>query len=252
MHRFHLPPAECVGDVFTLSAREAHHALHVLRLRAGDRVVVLDGAGHEFHCQLIDSSRRGAALRVIEQRTPPALTCAITLLQAVPKAKAMDAIIQKATELGARRIVPLLTERCTVQLEARDATDKQFKWQQTAIEALKQSGASWLPRIDPPSALEQFLARGEQFDLALVGALRPGGGHPRRCFADFTEKHQRAPESVAVWVGPEGDFTAAELDSIEAAGVQPVTLGPQVLRCDTAAAYLLAIVGYETQPGGSL
>lgn len=247
MHRFHLPPAECSGTILQLPEREAHHAVDVLRMRAGDEAVILDGAGNEFRCEFIEATRRRTSLRVLEKRTPPALPAHVTLFQAVPKAKAMDAIIQKATELGARRIVPLLTERCTVQLGSDDAAHKQEKWQHIAIEALKQCGAPWLPLIDAPQSLERALAAKPKFDFELVGDLRPGSRHPRNYFEEFAAVNGRAPGSIAVWVGPEGDFAPAEIEAIEAAGARPVTLGPQVLRCETAATFFLSLVSYEVQ-----
>jgi 16S rRNA (uracil1498-N3)-methyltransferase len=249
MHRLYIPPAECQGDVVCLSERESHHAVDVLRVRAGERVTVLDGAGHELVCELVEPSRRGALLRVIERRVPATLSAHITLLQAVPKAKAMDTIIQKATELGARRIVPLLTGHCTVQLDAEDAVDKQAKWQQTAIEAMKQCGAPWLPVVERPLGLKEFLADGGRFDLSLVGSLQPGSRHPRAWFEEFTRMSGKLPATVSVWVGPEGDFSREEIAAIEDAGAQPVTLGPLVLRSETAAIYLLSVVSYELQAG---
>jgi len=252
MHRFYLPPSACTGELLRLSERESHHAVDVLRLRAGDAVLVLDGAGHELDSEILDPSRRGVTLRVTGRRTPPAPPCAVTLLQAVPKGKAMETILQKATELGARRIVPLLTEHCTVQLDAQQAADKRAKYEQTVIEALKQSGVPWLPQVDTPVPLKAFLARGERFDLALVGSLRAESSHPRRWFDEFTTAHGAAPASVALWVGPEGDFTGAELEAIVASGARPVTLGPQVLRSETAAIYLLSIAAYEAQGAARL
>src|SRR4051794_5014263 len=109
MHRFFLPPEQCRGDTLTLRDREAHHARHVLRLRQGERVIVLDGAGQELNCEVSGHDHDSLSLRVLERKLIPPLPCAITLLQAIPKGKIIESIIQKATELGASRIVPLLS-----------------------------------------------------------------------------------------------------------------------------------------------
>ena len=247
MHRFHLSPADCRGDELTLSGREAHHALHVLRLQPGERVVVFDGAGHEYLCETLEATRQALPLRVRERRAPALRPSAITLVQAIPKGKMFDAIVQKATELGAARIVPVVTERVISRLDAHQAEHKADHWRDVAVEAAKQCGNPWLPRIEPPVGFPEFLSRREVFDLSLVASLQPGARHPRDCFRAFQNQHGQMPASVAVWVGPEGDFTAQEIASVQAAGAQPIQLGPLVLRVETAAVYCLSIVNYEVQ-----
>src|ERR1039457_2867555 len=201
MNRFYLPPGHCAGDALRLDGREAHHALHVLRLKRGELVAVLDGIGNEFLCAVENSSRHAVTLSVSLKNFTPPLPCSITLLQAVPKGKIIESIIQKAVELGARRIVPLLTEHVVTRLDDRDAADKRTKWQQVAIEAIKQCGAAWLPKIEAPMTIEQFLVRQETFDLALVGSLQKERRHPRGCFQEFQDKHGRLPKTVGVWIG---------------------------------------------------
>ena len=249
MHRFYLPPASTRGDSLRLDGREAHHALHVLRLQRGDLVTVLDGVGNEFLCAVETSSRHAVTLSVSLKNFTPPLPCSITLLQAVPRGKIIESIIQKAVELGARRIVPLLTERVVTQLDAEDAAVKREKWQQVAIEAIKQCGAAWLPKIETPMTIEQYLARKEKFDLSLVGSLQKERRHPRECLQAFQAKHGRLPQSIGVWIGPEGDFTPEELDAIQATGALPVSLGRLVLRVETAAIYCLSILNYELNSG---
>jgi 16S rRNA (uracil1498-N3)-methyltransferase len=245
MNRFYLPPGHCAGDTLRLDGREAHHALHVLRLKRGELVTVLDGVGNEFLCAVKTSSRHAVTLSVSLKNFMPPLPCSITLLQAVPKGKTIESIIQKAVELGARRIVPLLTEHVVTRLDDRDAADKRTKWQQVAIEAIKQCGAAWLPEIEAPMTIEQFLARQEKFDLSLIGSLQKERRHPRECLSGFQAQHKRLPQSVGVWIGPEGDFTPEELEAIQASGALPVSLGRLVLRVETAAIYCLSILNYE-------
>src|SRR5579864_3201253 len=168
MHRFYLPPEERKTGPLTLAGREAHHALRVLRVRRGDRLIVLDGAGKQFLCEVESFDRDKLHLAVVEQKTIPPLPCHITLLQALPKAKLIDSIIQKATELGAARIVPLLTERVVTDLDEKHAERKAEKWQQIAVEAIKQCGMAWLPRVEAPMTPAQFLTREESFELPLL------------------------------------------------------------------------------------
>src|ERR1700689_3990855 len=121
MHRFYLPPEKCRENLLRLDGREAHHALHVLRLKRGEQIAVLDGAGNEFFCEVENNSRDSISLRVTKKNFIPAPSCSITLLQALPKGKIIESIIQKSVELGARRIVPVLSERVVTQLDGEDA-----------------------------------------------------------------------------------------------------------------------------------
>jgi len=248
MHRFHLPPASCREDLLRLDGREAHHALHVLRIRHGERVTVLDGAGNEFFCDVESATKNSLGLAVKEKKFTPAPPCPLTLLVAVPKGKIIESIIQKSVELGAHRIVPLLTERVVTQLDGDGAEAKREKWQTVAIEAIKQCGAPWLPKVEAPHTIAEFLAHGEKIELSLVGSLQTERRHPREWILEFQKSHGRLPHSAGAWIGPEGDFTLAELTMIEAAGAKPVTLGALTLRVETAAIYCLSFLNYELQP----
>jgi 16S rRNA (uracil1498-N3)-methyltransferase len=249
-HRFYLPPEHCRAADLVLSGGEAHHALHVLRIPLGQRITVLDGAGQEILCEVQHTTRDQVRLKVIEKKLVPPLPCQITLLQALPKGKMIESIIQKATELGVSRIVPLLSERVVTQLDPAEARHKAEKWQGVAIEAIKQCGSPWLPRVETPLTPAQFLARAEKFDLALLGSLQGDAAHPRKFFQAFQSEHGHKPASVAVWVGPEGDFTLSELQGIQSAGAKPITLGPLVLRSETAAIFCLSVINYELASPG--
>ena len=248
MHRFHLPPASCRETLLRLDGREAHHALHVLRIQRGERVIVLDGAGTEYFCDVESATKNSLVLAVKEKKFTPAPPCSLTLLVAIPKGKLIETIIQKAVELGAHRIVPMLTERVVTQLDGDGAEAKREKWQTVAIEAIKQCGTPWLPKVEPPQNITAFLARGEKIELSLIGSLQTERRHPREWILDFQKQHGRLPHSAAAWIGPEGDFTLAELQAIEAAGAKPVTLGRLTLRVETAAIYCLSFLNYELQP----
>jgi 16S rRNA (uracil1498-N3)-methyltransferase len=247
MPRFFVPPAQCQTPTIFLTGREVHHALHVMRLRAGEQVTVLDGKGHEFVCEVQKFDRDKASLTVVDKRDIPLPSCQVTLLQGLPKGKIMDSIIQKATELGVSRILPLVSERVVAKLNKREGIQKREKWELIAIESIKQCGAAWLPQIEQPVTPKEFIAREERFEFALLASLQPGAAHPRKYFQTFQSEHERLPHSICVWVGPEGDFSPGELEMIKAAGALAITLGPRVLRTETAAIYCLAILNYELQ-----
>jgi 16S rRNA (uracil1498-N3)-methyltransferase len=252
LHRFYLPAADCREDLLRLAGQEARHALRVLRLQRGSPAIVLDGAGTEYHCEVEDTSRDSLSLRVEKRNFTPEPPSSVTLFVGIPKGKIIENIIQKSVELGARRIVPLLTERVVTRLDDEGAGHKREHWRQTAIEAMKQSGAPRLPEIGQPTAIADVLARGGPFDLQIVGSLQKDRRHLREVFREFKKAHHAPPRSAAAWIGPEGDFTADELKAIEMAGAQPVTFGDLVLRVETAAIYCLSILNYEFNSSGSL
>jgi 16S rRNA (uracil1498-N3)-methyltransferase len=245
MHRFYLRPEELSGDVLLLTDREAHHGADVLRLKPGESVEVLDGVGVRLRCDVRRVGRKEIELVVCERRSFPLPECEITLLQAIVKGRTMETIIQKATELGVVRIVPLQTERVVAHLDVDRGESKQTRWQLTALEAIKQCGSAWLPQIDAPVTPAIFLKRNKKFDLSLVGSLAGDGRHARHWFETVMKERSTAPRSLCMWIGPEGDFTAAELEAIRASGAKPITLGELVLRADTAAIYSLSVIRHE-------
>ena len=247
MHRFYLPPELCRGDIIQLPENEAHHASRVLRLEAGELVTVLDGAGHVIDCEVREATKRNVTLTALRKTFSPPLPCQITLIQAMPKPKALDYIVQKATELGAARIIPLVTERVIAHVDERSAPDKAAKLQPVAIEAIKQCGSPWLTKIEPPVSLKNFLARREPFDLSLVASLQTGSRHPREFIQKDRDAHKHLPKTASIWIGPEGDFSPGEMELILSSGALPVTLGSLVLRSDTAAIYGLSVLNYELQ-----
>lgn len=247
MHRFYVPPAAWNPDALRLIGAEAHHARNVLRLGVGDKAVVFNGAGREITAEVTSVSGREVALRKLHEATTPQLRCRITLAQAIPKGKHMDAIVQKAVEIGAAEIVPILSDRTVVRLGEDDAAQKQAKWQTVAIEAAKQCGQNWLPHVQTPQTLTEFFKHQGHgaFDLRLIGSLQSDALHLKNVLADFASEHGRRPANVLMMIGPEGDFTPAELNLARSNGCRPITLGPIILRVETAAIYCLSVLSYE-------
>ena len=244
------PPAPGAVEL-ALPESETHHLVQVNRARPGDPVVAFDGRGSEWSCLLLRlEGKKSAILRIVSVGTRPPLPCALILGQGLPKGGTMDDIVRQATELGADHIAPLATARSEVHLEADRAAKKLEKWRTAAVEAAKQCGNPFLPEIAPLSPLAAFLASPAacSAELRLIASLHPGARPLRTVLGDFRAAHAgQSPRSVAWLIGPEGDLTGEEVSSALAAGWVPVTLGPLVLRCDTAAAYALSVVRAETE-----
>jgi 16S rRNA (uracil1498-N3)-methyltransferase len=243
MARFYIAPAAWNIDRMTLDPSESHHCLDVLRMKPGGRATVFDGRGHEATVELIEAAKGRVDVKVLHHSKSPELACEIVLGQAIPKGKNMDLIIEKATELGAAVIVPLMSERTVVRLDAGELLDKKNKWERVAIEAAKQCGRNWLPEVRKPVAPKAFFEVGEKFDLMLIGSLQPDAQSIKTVLHD--QFGGKKPRRVLVLVGPEGDFTPAEISLAKGAGCRPITLGPIILRAETAAMYCLSVLSYE-------
>jgi 16S rRNA (uracil1498-N3)-methyltransferase len=246
MHRFYIPPGNWNADSLVLTKSEAHHARDVLRMKRGDKTVLFNGQGREITAEIVDLGRDEIRLRKLHETKTPSLRCRITLGQAIPKGKNMDLIVQKAVEIGATEISPIISERTIIHLSAKDAAQKQAKWQQVAIEAAKQCGQNWLPQVHLPRKLKDFFTgTPTTFDLRLIGSLQADAQHLKKILADYASEHRHLPTSVLMMIGPEGDFTPAELAFAKSHGCQPITLGPIILRVETAAIYCLSVLSYE-------
>lgn len=245
IHRFYIAPESWDSHALTLHGNEAHHARDVLRMKRGDRVVAFNGRGREITAEIVDLGRDEVSLRKLQENETPPLRCRINLGQAIPKGKNMDLIVQKAVEIGAAEIAPLISERTIVELDAREAEQKREKWNQIAIEAAKQSGQNWLPAVQAPRKLKDFFAQQPAHDLRLIGSLQPDALHLKHVLSEYRERHGDRPQTILMMVGPEGDFTPAELALAKSNGCQPITLGPIILRVETATIYCLSVLSYE-------
>jgi 16S rRNA (uracil1498-N3)-methyltransferase len=243
--RAYCQPTESEPAEIRLSPGESHHLVTVNRCGRGDPVVVFDGRGREWVTECADASRSATVLRVKEARPARIRTGEITLAQALPKGTTMDDIIRQATEVGAARIVPLVSERTQVHLDGDRQEKKLEKWRITAIEAAKQCGNPWLPEIAPVQPLAAFVTTAKDYDLKLVASLHGGATTLQHALAQYRSRHHAAPRRALWLIGPEGDFSPAEMTAAITAGFHPITLGPLVLRSDTAALYALSILSYE-------
>src|ERR1700731_2525715 len=171
MHRFYISPENWNPDALSLTGAEAHHARDVLRMKRGDRAVLFNGRGREITAEIVDLSGDEVRLRRLQETETPPLRCRITLGQAIPKGKNMDLIVQKAVEIGAAEIAPLISERTIVALDAKEAEQKRPKWPQIVVEAAKLCCQNWLPTVQTPRKLKDFFAQQAGHDLRLIGSF---------------------------------------------------------------------------------
>lgn len=246
---FCVPASDAPAELI-LSPEESHHLVVVNRARRGDVVVAFDGRGREWLTELSGDKKNAAVLRVKSAQPARTLPYDITLAQALPKGPGMDAIVRKATEIGAARIVPLESERTQVHLDGDRSDKKVEKWHTAALEAAKQCGNPFVPEVTAVQQAGAFIAAARDYDLKLIASLHPGAKSLKAVLADFRAVQGRAPKKVVWLVGPEGDFSPAEMERAVQAGFEPITLGPLVLRCETAAVYALSVLSYELQNAG--
>ena len=239
--RCFIPPNEWDHPTVELDAEESHHALGVLKAREGQTIEVFNGQGGKGQAVIAFIRKRTVTLTVNRRTSHEPQAPDITLIQAVPREQKMDFAIQKAVELEASAIAPVITEHCVVRLKSAQAEERLGRWRKIALNAGKQSGCAWLPRIAPITDLDHYLSARSAFDLLLVGALT-GETRP---FKEALRSLSARPKTVGIFIGPEGDFSPCELQAILSAGAIPVTFGPNVLRVETAAIYALSVVRYE-------
>ncbi len=235
MHtRFYAPGVSSGSSTVDLPREEAEHLSRVLRLRPGDPVQVFDGSGREFRGTVGQVSRSAATVTLDEEVTPvPEPSVRLTLVQAVPKGDAMDRIVRDATMLGVAAIQPLVSARAEVSLSRLEGSGRVDRWQRIVVASVKQCGRAVVPIVLRPEALGGCLARVEaarRFLLAEPGLLPVGSVGVRSLSGE------PAPASALLIVGPEGGWTADEVEVARRAACTPLTLGPRTLRADAAAA----------------
>lgn len=234
------------SDHATLDGPEAHHLLHVMRASVGEEVTLFDGSGAEFSAQITKLGRSAIDLHIIErQEANRELPITLTVGVALPKGDRQKWLVEKLTELGVTKLVPLTTERCVAQPTAGALE----RLERSVIEAAKQCGRNRLMHIAPPQVWKEWLKSNE----ALRSQPTPAGdspailrlvAHPQGPPIGSVQVLQ--PQPVQLAIGPEGGLTDAEIAAAIAAGWQTVSLGPRILRVETAAIALAAAIVLET------
>ena len=224
----------------TLTGDDAHHAARVLRLRTGETVSLCDENSWEYD-SVVESVGTDVILKITESRAgdrePP---YGITVYQALARGDRFDTVIQKAVEMGACVIVPVETARCTVKLDPSDVTKKVARWQRIAYEAAKQCGRGKIPEVRHPLQFSEAVREASAASIALFCYEGEGTDPIPRILGQCG-----MPESVSVFVGPEGGFEDGEALAAKESGMRMCGLGKRILRTETAAHFALACISYQ-------
>ncbi|NIX92249.1 16S rRNA (uracil(1498)-N(3))-methyltransferase [Pseudomonas fulva] len=229
LSRFFIDAPLSLGE-HDLPEAQAHYIGRVLRMAAGDPVQLFDGSGQEYRGQLLEVGKKAVRVSLDQAFAGQADSpLQVHLGQGLSRGERMDWAIQKATELGANEITPIVSERCEVRLKDERADKRLAHWRQVAISACEQCGRSSLPIIHPPITLAQWLAATQaQLKLVLHPVAEPLVSHAK-------------PASLAFLIGPEGGLSEPEVEQAKAAGFQAARLGPRVLRTETAPVVALSV-----------
>ncbi len=242
MNRFFVPPDLLRSDQLELGRDLSHRLRHVLRLRPGDHVVLLDGRGGEYEVALDDTNDASVRATVLSRREgTPEPKVRVVLYQSVVKGDRFDWLLEKGTEIGVAGFVPLLSRRGVVRPN-QGRSERRERWLRIITEAAEQCGRSRLPELGPVTRLDEALAMAE--GVLLFPWEREKGTSLRQALREtLSESH--APAAVSIFIGPEGGFTQEEADEAVAAGARCVSLGPRILRSETAGIVAVAAVLYE-------
>jgi len=241
MHRFFVKRQSILKDRITLSGEDVQHISKVLRLKCGDRIVLCDGEGTDYIAVIESMAKDSIGAIILEKEAAKGEPDIDTVLyQGIPKSAKMDVIIQKCTEMGIKRIVPVLTSRTVVRLESeKDERKKAERWAKIAEEAAKQSGRGIIPVIGMPVTLDQALRSAAGLDLVIIPYELEAGIPVKEVLSKIKAG------SIGFFIGPEGGFEPFEVEKAKEMGAVPVTLGRRILRTETAGIAVLTSIMYE-------
>lgn len=241
--RFYAPPGAFSSDrqALSLAADEARHLRDVLRLKPDDEVYAFNGEGKEFLCRILESRKDVAHLNVVAEVDParPESPLQLTLAVALLKSDKFDLVVQKSTELGVVRIVPLMTRLADIRLrEKSDEVKRAVRWQRIALEAAKQSGRAFVPEVAGPVSFDEFVEiTRSNAQSKLMFSERDG-----KSLNEFKNNLAGFPQSMTAMIGSEGGWTDEEIEQARSAGWAIITLGGRTLRAETAGIAVIALL----------
>jgi 16S rRNA (uracil1498-N3)-methyltransferase len=242
MHRFFVVEKNLRGKQVFLTGRQAHQIRNVLRMKPGDHIIVLDNTGCEYTVVLTKVGRQDVVGEVISQRQAQAEPkMQITLYQSLLAREKFEWVLQKCTEVGVTKFVPMITERSIVRRPDAITSRKLSRWRDIIAEAAEQSGRGLIPQLNAPVNFADALCRLGDFDRCLIGTLAADGSNIR----EILQTRETKPVAVALFIGPEGGFTDGEIADTCSKGATAFSLGKRILRTETAAVVASAVILYE-------
>ncbi|HWI55367.1 MAG TPA: 16S rRNA (uracil(1498)-N(3))-methyltransferase [Desulfobacteria bacterium] len=248
MARFFVSENSIENNTVTITGPDVKHISKVLRLDPGHYVSVLTGAGTEFEAVIREVTGKAVICDIVGEKnivTEPPVK--VTLYQGLPKGDKMELIIQKSTEIGVSRIVPMICERTVVKLDDKKASERRVRWQRVAEEAAKQSRRTAVPEVAEPIRFDMVARELKDEALAIMPWEEQKSGSIKHLLQSSLGKRD-----VAILIGPEGGFSPKEAEKAKEAGIQLVTLGPRIMRTETAGIVTAALVLYELGDLGGL
>ena len=244
MYHFFVAPEQLSEWEARITGPDVNHIVNVLRMKVGERLMISAGEDWEYLCEIRALSREAVELTVLEENADVReLPVEITLYQGLPKGDKLELIIQKAVELGVRRVVPVETRRCVAKLDKRKAEARVRRWQAIAESAAKQSGRGIVPEVLPVMKWKEALEYARQLDVKMIPYEKAAGINATKQLIASVSFGQ----SVGIFIGPEGGFEEAEVEAAKEIGAVPVTLGRRILRTETAGMTILSILMYHLE-----
>jgi 16S rRNA (uracil1498-N3)-methyltransferase len=242
MHKFFVPKSNIDGNNAIIDGEDVKHIYRVLRLQVGDKVSVNNSEGIEYIGQITSIDKKEVNINLLEENPiNNESPVEVYLFQGLPKSTKMDLIVQKNTELGVKAITPIITKRVVVKTELKEFK-KVDRWNKIALEASKQSKRSLVPQINVPIDFEQLLEELKKMDLVIVPYENQEGYGIKKLIRNIEKKNIN---KIGIIIGPEGGFEESEILKLEEIGAQIVTLGPRILRTETAGFVCLSLIMYE-------
>lgn len=241
MHKFFVDRDAISGNTIQIEGEDVNHISKVLRLRKGESIQICDGNKHEYKCSIENIEKKNVICEILESfdnltESP----VEITLFQGIPKSQKMDLIVQKCVEIGVVKIQPVITDRVVVKVDGKDIGSKIERWNRIALEASKQSNRGILPVVENPINFKEAIEELTKLDAAII----PYENEKTTGLKDYFHD-KKAIVSVGIFIGPEGGFEDSEVKTCIENNIIPVTLGPRILRTETAGFVASTIILYE-------
>lgn len=245
MYQFFVEPSQIEGDRITIRGKDVNHMKNVLRMKTGEEISVSNGAdGREYRCGIVEFAEEEVIceLRFIREEETE-LASKVYLFQGLPKADKMELIIQKAVELGVYEIIPVVSKRTVIKLDAKKADHRIKRWQAIAEAAAKQSRRRIIPQVRGVMNFREAVDYAGQAQVKLIPyELAEGMDQTRRIMEGL-----KPGEDIAIFIGPEGGFAQEEISGAKEKGILPITLGKRILRTETAGMTVLSIIMYHLE-----